>query len=145
MPENWGALEDAHVKPELIRALAAGDQSQAKLAARYGVTQQSVSEFAQRHAERIQLVRDHIHDEFVDMWSAQKRNRISVYQDQIEHAARLLADSGSSVPTAEMMRTIQSGLRAISEELGQLPGRTSITVTGDVHYAVEGVQLGALQ
>jgi hypothetical protein len=157
VPENWGALSRGHVKVALIRALATGEKSHRKLAAEHGVSPQAVDQFAERNADRIAAVAADLDNEFAGLWIADKRSRLAEYQAQADYIEALLNSDQDEEPAdgkgrnrvtvsvAELLRTAQSALRAASEELGQLPGRVSVQITGDVHYAVEGVQLGALQ
>jgi hypothetical protein len=44
-----------------------------------------------------------------------------------------------------MARVRQSALRAISEELGQLPSRMQVQVTGSLDVQVNGVDVGDLK
>lgn len=149
-----GALERAHVRLQLIRELAAGEVPRGKLAKRYGVAPSSVTEFAHRHAARIAEVQSKLDDEYAGLWIAAKANRLAEYQQQVDYVADLLADddrmdaeedrgrrAGVNVSTAELMRTAQSALKAVAEELGQLPNRMSVQHDGSVsvRYEVVGV------
>lgn len=147
-----GALERGHVKIKLIRELAAGEHSQAELARRHDVTPQSMSEFTQRHAERIAEVAEKLlaqaDAEFAGLWVAEKRNRIAEYQQQIDDVADLMADPAlaakAGVQAAEMFRVAQSALKAVAEELGQLPGRVQVQHSGSLEVRVNGVDVAAL-
>jgi hypothetical protein len=159
-----GALERPHVRLKLIRELATGEKSNRALAKDFDVTAQAVDAFKKRHAARIAEVAARLDDEFAGLWIAQKAARIETLQSQVEHIADLLepqteeqakaADeeyvrqrmAGVNVSTAELMRTAQSALRAVSEELGQLPARTVRHEGGvSVRYEVAGVDLEALK
>jgi predicted transcriptional regulator len=137
-------LEEPPTRLALIRELATGAGTQTELAAKYGVSQPSVSEFAQRHARAIDEVRRNADDEYAGIAYALKRNRIAEYADQIGYCRSLLDDPVKqvrvNVGTAEILRTAQSALHAISEELGQLPAR-GLKHEGDVsvRYVIEGV------
>lgn len=129
-----------------MRALAAGEHSQRELGERYGVTQQAISSFAQRHAERIADMVGKLDDEFAGLWVAQKSARIATYQQQIEDIADEL-DGGEMRPGvsyAEVVRTQQAALRAIADELGQIPARMQVEHSGQLDVRLNGVDLGAL-
>lgn len=137
-----GALERGYVRANLIRALAAGEKTQSQLAELYGVTQQSISEFAQRHKLTIEHTRANLDDEYAHLWIAQKGNRIAEYEKHVDTISQILDEGArSSVPTSEMLRTAQAALKAVAEELGQLPNRQQIQHSGSVsvNYVVDGL------
>lgn len=148
-----GALERGHVKLKLIRELATGEHTQSDLAARYGVDQSAISLFRSRHAERIADVAARLDDEFAGLWVAEKAARIATYQEQIEHVADLLTTppeedergAGVNVSTAELMRTQAAALRAIADELGQIPARVQVQHSGSLDVRLNGVDLEALR
>jgi hypothetical protein len=168
-----GALERPWVRVQLIRELASGEHAQSELARRYDCAPQSISEFAGRHAERIAEVARDLNDQFAGLWAASKAKRIDAYQQQIEHIAHLLDPdedtdaalidaedrkldveveqgkdrirrAGVNVSTAELMRTQAAALRAIADELGQIPARMQVEHSGRLDVVVNGVDLGAI-
>lgn len=143
-----GALEKPWVRAKLIRDLARGENTQRELAARYGCTQQSISDFGKRHVERIAELAGRLDDEFADLWAADKRNRLAVLQSQIEDIADTMADpeqaARAGMQAAEMHRVQQQALRAIADELGQIPGRVQVQHSGQLDIRVNGVDLAAL-
>lgn len=152
-----GRLEFPHVRHYLILELAKGTKTQIQLAGELGVDSSSISTFRQRHHDEIEAcIANHL-DELTGIVLADKATRLSVYQDLIEKL---------SVPTPKMagkeyvidpadgkvVREIDAGaiikaLRAMAEELGQLP--TRMVITGDVgvrtNYTVNGVDPGNLK
>jgi hypothetical protein len=139
-----GALERGHVKVRLIREIAKGEKSNGALGKEFGVSAEAVRLFKHRHAARIEQVAAKLDDDFAALWVADKANRIAEYQQQVDDIADLMADperaAKAGVQAAEMMRTAQSALRAVSEELGQLPARTVRHEGGvSVRYEVVGV------
>jgi hypothetical protein len=144
-----GSLERGHVKVELIRLLAAGEDTYTSLAARFGVAQPSISAFAKRHAERIADVSAKLDEEFAGLWVAEKRNRIAELQEQVDRVTELITDpekaAKAGVGAAEMERVIQTALRAVSEELGQLPARVQVQHSGQMEIVVSGVDTAALR
>lgn len=143
-----GTLERGHVRVQLIRALALGEHSQAELARRNGVSDQALSRFVQRHAERIADVREHLDDEFAGIEMASKVNRVALLNQQILDVVDLLADpetaAKAGVQYAEMARVVQSGARAIADELGQIPARVQVQHSGSLDVRLNGVDVGAL-
>jgi len=145
---NQGKLEHPANRQRLIRDLAAAEHSQSELALRYGVSQQGISLFAARHAERIATVAGKLDDEFAGLWVAQKANRLAVLEHQVDEVLDVMSDpekaAKAGVQAAEMMRVVQTGLKQIAEELGQLPGRVSVTHSGSLTVQLNGVDVGAL-
>lgn len=142
-----GALERPHIRLQLIRQLATGEHTQTDLAARYGVSQPSISEFAARHAERIADVAGKLDDEFAGLWVAEKANRIAHLQAQVEQIADMLGadDLRVGVSYAEVARTQQQALRAIADELGQIPAKVQVQHSGQLDVRLNGVDLEALR
>lgn len=142
-------LERGDIRVKLIRELALGEETQAALARRYNVTPQSMWEFKERHAERIEQVRARIDDEFVGIELASKVARVAILNDQVLKAVELLSDPTDAVKAgvqrAEMERIIQSGARAIADELGQIPQRMQVDIGGTLNVNVNGVDLSKLQ
>lgn len=131
-------LERGWVAHRLIRDFALGEKTGAQLSKEYGVSQTSISAFKKRHAMEIEEVRNNLADEYAGVWVAQKLNRIREYQ----RAAEKMAD-GASPRNQEVLVSI---LKAVAEELGQLPARTQVQVnTAEVTYQVVSIDLEDLQ
>lgn len=125
-------LERGWVKHRLIRELALGERKNVELAAQYGVSPTSISNFKRRYGLEIEEVRNALADEYAGVWVAQKLARIQEYQQAAEKMA-----SGSSPRNAEVLVTI---LKAVAEELGQLPARTNVQVNNETTvYQVVGI------
>lgn len=143
-----GALERGHVRQRLIRELATGEHTQAELGRRHGVSRQAVSAFAAKHAERIADVASRLDDEFAGLWIASKTARIAELEAQVDRLTELLTDpevaARANVGVAEVERTIQSAIRNVSEELGQLPARVQVQHSGSLDVRLNGVDLDAL-
>jgi hypothetical protein len=148
-----GALERAHVRTALIRDLATGGHTRRQLAARYGVAHPSIVEFAQRHADEVTALRarlaEIVDNTFAHLWIADKVSRVAEYQQDAEDADAILADAEAihaGVQWAETKRIKAQALRAVAEELGQLPSRHTLQHEGgvSVRYVIEGVDMDAL-
>lgn len=127
-----GHLERGWVKHRLIRDFAIGEKTGAALAVQYGVSQTSISAFKKRHAMAIEEVRNNLADEYAGVWVAQKLDRIREYQNAAEKMA-----NGTSPRNQEVLVSI---LKAVAEELGQLPARTQVQVnTQNVTYEIVGI------
>lgn len=123
---------------QLCRELATGEQTGAALARKYGVTRQAISAFGKRHAAEIDAIKADLDDEFAGLWVAQKAARLALYQADLEASA-----GGEYADHYEHIRTRQAGLRAIAEELGQLPPRATVAIV-PVQHILEGVDPDAL-
>lgn len=145
-------LEHPLRRRKLQLAIAHGGHTQGQLAEQYGVTQPAISQFASRHAETIQAIRDDASNEFAGLALAEKHNRIAALVDLYEQSlvsTPKITNKGTVVidpETGEFVREIDGRLAAqvikqIAEELGQLPNR--LTVAGEIgvrtNYTVAGV------
>lgn len=133
-----GHLERGWVKHRLIRDFALGEKSGQTMALEYGVSQTSISAFKKRNALEIEEVRNNLADEYAGVWVADKMARIQEYQQAAEKMA--------SSPTARSTEVLVTILKAVAEELGQLPARAQVNVsTENVTYQVVGIPLEDLQ
>jgi predicted transcriptional regulator len=141
-------LERPWVRMRLVRELATGEHSQVDLAARHGVTQSAISRFASKHAELIADVAAKLDDQFAGLWAADKAARIAVLQQQVADIADTMGDPDAAakagVGAAEMHRVQQQALRAIADELGQIPARVQVQHSGQLDVRLNGVDVGAL-
>lgn len=127
-----GALERAWVKHRLIRDFALGEKTGVQLSEQYGVSRNSITLFKQKFAMEIEEVRNNLADEYAGVWVARKMDRIREYQEAAEKMA-----SGQSPRNAEVLVTI---LKAVAEELGQLPARTQVNVNTEItKYEIVGI------
>lgn len=127
-----GHLERGWVKHRLIRDFALGEKTGVELAAIYGVSQNSISKFKKRYALEIEEVRNNLADEYAGVWVANKLDRIRQYQE----AAEKMAD-GKTARSTEVLVGI---LKAVAEELGQLPARTQVNVSTETTvYEIVGL------
>lgn len=131
-PATKGTLERGWVKHRLIREIALGDKTGKELAEQYGVSQNSMSGFKKRYALEIEEVRNNLADEYAGVWVANKLDRIREYQEAAEKMA-----AGKSPRNVEVLVSI---LKAVAEELGQLPARTQVNVSTETTvYEIVGL------
>lgn len=131
-------LERGWVKHRLIRDFALGEKTGQQMAAEYGCSATSISAFKKRNLMAIEEVRNNLADEYAGVWVAEKLKRIQEYQEAAEKMA-----AGNSPRNQEVLTTI---LKAVAEELGQLPARAQVNVsTENVTYQVVGIPLEDLQ
>lgn len=129
-----GHLERGWVKHRLVRDFALGEKNQKELAQIYGVSQTSISQFKRRHALEIEEVRNNLADQYAGVWVAKKIERIREYQNAAEKMA-----SGDSARSQEVLVSI---LKAVAEELGDLPARTQVNISNEnVTYEIVGVSV----
>lgn len=131
VPENRHKLSPGHIVNKLCRELAVAEKPQVQLSEEYGVSQSAISQFKARHKDRIEAIRNKLDDEFAGLWIAEKANRIAEYQADVEFIG--------ATTKADLLRVKATILKAVSEELGQLPARVNVTVTNPVTYVVKGV------
>lgn len=125
-------LERAPIRGRLIRDLAAAELPQDMLAERYGCSASAISLFKKRHLYEIDRVRENMLDEYADVWVAKKVERLRAYQQKVEDMLE-----GRSPRHAEVIATL---LKAVAEELGDLPARQQVNVsTQNVTYQVVGI------
>jgi predicted transcriptional regulator len=129
---------------DLCRELASKEQTRTALAEKYGVSQPAISQFAKRHAQRIEEIRANLDDEFAGLWIAKKRNRITAYQADVELIDTKAQKDGATMADADMIRVKTTIMKAVAEELGQLPARVTVTVT-PVEHIFMGVPMDELK
>ena len=123
---------------ELVRELASGDFQNKELGQKYGVTGQAIGAFARRYAGEIDAVRGQMEGEFSGLWIADKVSRVIAYQRDYE-----LSNQGEYAGHYEQIKARTAILRAVAEELGDLPPRATVTVV-PVQHVIVGVDLNAL-
>lgn len=129
-----GHLERGWVKHRLIRDFALGEKSGKELAEIYGCSATSISQFKKRHALEIEEVRNNLADQYAGVWVAKKIERIREYQNAAEKMA-----SGESARSQEVLVSI---LKAVAEELGDLPARTQVNISNEeVTYQIVGLSV----
>lgn len=133
-----GHLERAPIKHRLLRDLALGEMHQGELAEKYGCSRPAISQFKRRHTVAINSIRENLADEYAGVWVAKKLDRLRAYQDKAEQML-----DGRSPRDAEVLVTI---LKAVAEELGDLPARAQVNVTNQsVTYQVVGIDPDVLK
>lgn len=123
-------------KNQLIRQLALGEITQARLGELYGVSQPAISKFATRYAAEIETIRAQTAEkamgEMEHLWVAHKVNRVAEYQST--------ADRMNDLDTARSHEIKIASLKAVAEELGDLPARAQVQVDAStVTYEIIGI------
>lgn len=113
-------LKRAWVKQQLIRELAEGKLSQTHLATKYGVGQSGIAEFKRRHTAEVERAHDSLHDEWVGLWVAEKRNRLAGLQAKAEELEDL--------PGARNAEVYAKLLRDVAEELGDITNKNKVEI-----------------
>jgi len=106
------------------------------MAVEYGVTGAAITLFKQRYAHEIAQIRADYDNKFAGLWVADKLNRIATYEADIEAIEAKSQKDGSTMADADMLRVKGSFLKAVAEELGQLPGRVNVAVVPVEHIIV---------
>lgn len=121
---------------ELCRELAAEQVKRADLARKYGVSRSAITQFARRHRGRIEEIRRKLDDEFAATWIASKQRRIEALQADYEASAE-----GYYTGHYEHIKARTAILRAVAEELGQIPNKSNVTIGGTVRHELVGVDV----
>lgn len=123
---------------QLIRDLALAEVTRTSLAAKYGVVTSYITKFSRQHAREIDELRGHLDDEFAGMWAASKQARLAAYQ----HDYEMCLDAPNAAHH-EWIGKRTAILRAVADELGQIPGRSAVIIM-PVTHVIEGVDITAL-
>jgi hypothetical protein len=152
----------------LIRDLAEGKLSPAKLAEKYGASREGVRDFAKRHKDDIEHAKANLEDKMLGLWVADKAKRVAEYQYDIELTNEQLvaalegrlevsttdADGVTTWERVEdlsdvigrLLRGKHRALRSVAEERGELPSRIALHMedAAKVHHVIEGVDFDKL-
>jgi len=131
-----------------------------ELARRFGVARQTMYEFRQRHEAEIQAALAQVAAELREQWIVVKAERIEAMAANValidERLSAVTAamtaatgEEGAPPPSTEdllaLIREHRALLRAVAEELGQIPNKVTMQTTGTViNYVIEGVNLDAI-
>lgn len=142
-------IERGHVKWALMRDLADGLPS-TQIYKKYNTTATSLDQFKKRHRAEIEELKSTVEAEMHHLWIASKGNRLAEYQQSVEDVEAALAallQLGTTLGPQDMqlIKEKRALLRNVAEELGQLPSRNNVQVTGaQVNYVFDGIDPDAL-
>jgi len=120
--------------------------NQNQLAAKYGCTQSSISEFITRHADEVASKKQALSDELHGLWVADRSARMAEYQQTLDDLEGFVSNSSMSDKEArEAVALKLRTLRQVADELGQVPQRSPGTTGGTVTISIDGVELGDLR
>jgi hypothetical protein len=123
-------------KLALMRELADPQRTQLDMAREYGVVPSVITDFKQKNAGAIAKIKANVDDKYAGLWVADKLNRIATYEADIEAIEAKAQRDGATMAEADMLRVKGSFLRAVAEELGQLPAKVNVTVTPVEHIII---------
>lgn len=132
--ERRGARRDLNPleKRDLVRALATlGDRPLSELADEWDLSYESLRIFRRERAREIRAVAEDLDDQFAGLWIANKQARIAAYMDEFE-----IAMKNKNMSHHEWIKTRAALLRAVADELGQIPGRGGLIVVPVEHVIV---------
>jgi hypothetical protein len=116
---------------QLLRDLAMFSEGGKALAAMYNVSVGSLEVCKHRHKREIEEIRLDLENKFAGMWIANKEMRIAAYMAEFENL-----NESDYRNHHEWSKARQACLKAVAEELGQLPGRANIIVIPVQHIVV---------
>ena len=142
---------------EVIAAIVLGEHGATALARRFGVSAQAVHQFRARHADEIAAALAAAAAELREQWVAVKAERIeamaanlALIDERLSAVTAAMAAATGEEPAAPpsnedmlaLIREHRALLRAVAEELGQIPNKVTaaIDVTGYDHRPVLDVQ-----
>lgn len=155
-----GKLERGWRRTWLIQKLAEGEAPYIALAECMGVSDTAIKIFAKRHMDEILVRRDEMTEELASLWITSKLNRLAEYQQDLDDIRNVIEDRlAGAEPAADPLDPAEAAghpellselpgwfrvkgqiLRAVAEELGQLPQKVQVQVGGTVAtYRIEGV------
>lgn len=145
-----------------VRLLAEAQLTQVQIAQQLGVAQSSISEFAARHADEIQRLRDNALAQLSVLWIADQQARLTELQQLVEDLQELAERPappafnqrgdmliGPDGPVLDhtlqlnCIREIRQTLRNAAEELGQLRPKTDLD-GATLRVEIVGVDLDQL-
>lgn len=126
-----------HRYVELQKALATGEVKRTVLARRYGVSPQAITQFAKRYRWEIDQIRGHVDEALAGLWISSKDNRLAAYQGEYE--ASLANEFYSN--HYEHVKTRAAILRAVADELGDIPNKSQLTIGGTVRHELVGIDV----
>lgn len=127
-----------HRKLRLKHLIAAGEHSIKELAEMFESAEGTINQFKHRYRDDIRRMQENLADEFAGLWIADKRNRIQVYEDQVERF--------QTSDDPKLVARTQTALRSVAEELGALPQRVQVQQEKQtVHVVLEGTDNSKLQ
>ncbi len=139
------SLERGWVTRKLIHELARMEKTVTKLAEEYGVYPSAISQFKARHATEIDEIKKDIEDAFAGLWITNKSLRIAEYQAEIDIIEDSRGGGIRSMSDVEMSKLKSAILKAVAEELGQIPNKVSLDVRQKVTYEIEGIDPESLR
>lgn len=121
-----------HEKRELCRVLATrGETTMRSIATEWNLDYKTLQYFNRAHAREIHAIAADVENKFAGQWMADKEKRIAAYMEEWE-----LLNTSKYRNHHEWSKARQAALRAVAEELGQLPGRGGVVIMPVQHLYV---------
>lgn len=125
----------------LCRVLATlpPDRTITSVADEWNLSNQSLTYFKRDNAREIAAIAEDLDNQFAGQWVADKQARIEAYMREYD-----ILNKHKYHDHHEWSKARQAALRAIAEELGQIPGRGGVTINVAQHMVI-GVEVEDLQ
>lgn len=140
MPENWGKLERSGQRAVYMAEIASGTWTYGQLADRWGVSSSAVEQFANRHRERINEIKEDLSNELAGLWIAKRAAVLDALQEDAERLERLAEGFEGSEDTATAVAPALNARRGALDLASKLGGlqreQVDVNVTRVVHEVV---------
>lgn len=138
-------LEKPEIRAELIADLVTGVEPIAALARRLQVTTSAIYLFRKRHQDEIDAALELVRHALAETWTAVKAERVASMTADVEQLDARIGREIDSEALAYLVRTKTAVLRAIADELGDIPRAKVAEPDGDVlRYEIVGVDLNVV-
>lgn len=131
-----------------LRKVAEG-KTNAALAKEYDVDPTTVGYYRNKYKDKIAAIKTDIENRFAGLWIAEKENRIGAYERDAEILQEIIDEraevgwkecdcedpecSAKKLDATALVQVIKrhhAALRGVAEELGQLPNRMNVQISG---------------
>lgn len=142
--DSYQPLSRGHIRWQVIRDCSDG-MPNSNICEKWGVSMNALERFKTKFRAEIEEMKRSVEEEMHGLWIARKRARIEEYEqtfEDLDAAVQELLTGGGVITAADaaLIKEKRGVLRAVAEELGQLPNRNQVNVQGaTVSYNFQGI------
>lgn len=152
-PRKQANLDRGWRRRWLIIEMAKGNMIDAEFMNIFGCSRPALASFRRKYEGEIASTVKMIEDKFVLLWIADKMNRLAELQQDVDDVNevieallnndRLMSPLNEEAPKWIALK--ERALRAVAEELGQIPNKVQMALEGTVvTYRLDGVNMSTL-